>query len=336
MPILRRPLALAAVVHVLFAAAAAAQTVIVTHAPAGDKIEVILAGKPAGSGTVDPAGVATVSADLRAATGASQMDARVYVDVCSKLHRIIITERNQLPAAKEDGCDRREISGIFWVRPSNTLVINVGGPIPSMLLTRGKYDVNNPAPLKRAPLGLVLFGGGGLIKFSDFARTACGTVTDCTPDDSAGAFTIGAAYWILPWLAAEGTYIRPSSLTTTGAGGNFDFNTGFDTHVITAAGNVAIPIRAVRLYGKIGANFHRATTTTSQTADSLTQTIELNTEGWGTLFGGGLEGWIKPKFAIYFEAAFGSLKGKPRSQTVEGDVEQGFRYLLAGVRVHLF
>lgn len=333
---LRRPLTLAAVLHVVFAACAAAQTVIVTHAPPGDKIEVILAGKPAGSGTADAAGVATLPTDLQAATGAAQMDARVYVDVCSKLHRIIITERNQLPPAKEDGCDRREISGIFWVRPSNSLVINVGGPIPSMLLTKGKYDVNNPAPLKRAPTGFVLFGGGGLISFNDVANTQCGSVTDCSPDDSAGAFTAGAAYWILPWVAAEGAYIRPSKLTTTGAGSTFNFNTAFDAHIITAAGNIAIPIRAFRLYGKIGANFHRATTTTTQTAGSVTQIIELHTEGWGTLFGGGLEGWIKPAFAIYFEGAFGSLKGKPRPQTVEAHVDQGFKYLMAGVRVRLF
>jgi hypothetical protein len=324
------------VLHVVFAAAATAQTVIVTHAPPGDKIDVILAGKPAGSGTADSAGVATVSTDMRAAVGGAQMDARVYVDVCSKLHRVIIMERNQLPAAKEDGCDRREISGIFWVRPSNTLVINVGGPIPTMLLTRGKYDVNNPAPLKRAPLGLVLFGGGGLINFSDFGVAACGSVTDCTPDNSGGALTAGAAYWILPWLAAEGSYIRPSTLTTTGAGSNFDFNTVLDAHLLTVAGNVAIPIRAVRLYGKIGANFHRATTTTTQSSNSVTQIIELDTEGWGTLFGAGFEGWIKPAFAIYLDGAFGSMKGKSRSQMVEGDIDQGFKYAVAGIRVRLF
>ena len=67
-----RPLALAAVCQFLFASAAAAQTVIVTHAPPGDKIEVILAGKPAGSAIVDSSGVATVPINLQAATGAAQ------------------------------------------------------------------------------------------------------------------------------------------------------------------------------------------------------------------------------------------------------------------------
>lgn len=331
-----RPLALAAVLHVVFAAVAAAQTVIVTNAPTGDKVDVVLAGKPAGSATVDSTGLATVPIDLRAGTGASEMDARAYVDVCSKLHRILITERNQLPAAKEDGCDRREIAGIFWVRQVSTLVINVGGPIPTMLLTRGKYDVNDPSPVKRSPQGLVIFGGGGLIKFNDFATSACGTVTDCTRDDSGAAFTGGAAYWILPWLAAEGSYIRPSKLTTTGGGTGFDFNTVFDTHIITAAGNVGVPIGPVRIYGKVGATFHRTTTTTRQTAGAATQTIELKTEGWGSLFGAGLEGWIKPAFAIYAEGAFGSLKGKPTTKTVEGDIDDGFKYVMLGARVRLF
>ena len=331
-----RPLALAAACPVLFASAAAAQTVIVTHAPPGDKIEVVLVGKPAGSAVVDSSGVATVPINLQAATSAAQMDARVYVDVCSKLHRIVITERNQLPSAKEEGCDRREISGIFWVRPVNTLVINVGGPIPTMLLTRGKYNVSDPSPLKRAPLGFVVFGGGGLMKFSDVATFACGTVPDCSRDDSGIAFTAGGAYWILPWLAAEGSYIRPSKLTTTGSGTDFDFTTDFDAHVITAAANLGIPIKAVRLYGKIGGIFHRATRTTKQTAGTETQTTALKTQGWGPLFGGGLEGWVTPAFAIYFEAAFGSLKGKPTVRMVEGDLDEGFKSVMVGARVRLF
>lgn len=331
-----RPLGLAAVLHVVFTTVAAAQTVIITNAPPGDKIEVVLGGKPAGSGAVDSSGVATVPINLQTATGAGEMDARVYVDVCSKLHRILITERNQLPPPKQDGCDRREIAGIFWVRSVNTLVINVGGPIPTMLLTKGKYDVNNPSPVKRSPVGFVVFGGGGLIKFTEVARSACGTVADCRSDDSGSAFTGGAAYWILPWLAAEGSYIRPSELTTTGTGTGFEFTTGFDAHIVTAVANVGVSIKAARLYGKVGGVFHRSTTTTKQTAGPDTQTTALKTQGWGPFFGAGLEGWVKPAFAIYFEGAFGTLKGKPTVRTVEGDLDEGFRYGMIGVRVRLF
>ncbi len=331
-----RPLALAAAFHACLAAAAAAQTVIATHVPPGGKVDVVLNGKPAGSAAADASGVATLRFDLHDATGAMEMDARVYVDVCPQRHGIVIVERNQIASMKEEGCDRREIPGIFWVRQVSTLVVNVAGPIPTLLLTKGKYDVRNPSPPKRSPRGLVIFGGGGLSKIDEFVGSSCGTVTSCSGKGSGGAFTVGAAYWITPWLAAEGSYIRPSRRTASGNGDDFDFETTLDPHFVTAVGTVGIPIGPVRLYGQAGANFHRATTKTSQTSGSDTQTFELQTEGWGMLFGGGLEAWIKPAFAIYFNAAVGSMKGEATAHNVEGEVDQGFKYLMLGARVRLF
>ena len=54
------------------------------------------------------------------------------------------------------------------------------------------------------------------------------------------------------------------------------------------------------------------------------------------MFGGGFEGWIKPAFAIYVEAAFGTLKGNPTTETVEGKMDEGFKYFVVGARVKLF
>jgi hypothetical protein len=331
-----RPLALAAVLHLMFAAVGAAQTVIVTNAPAGQKVEVVLAGKPGGTATADRSGVATIPVNLQAATGAGEMDARVYVDVCGDVHRIVINERNQLPGTREESCERREISGIFWVRTVSTLVVNVGGAIPTMLLTRGKYDVNNPAPIRRAPVGLVVFGGGGLSSFDQLSASACGTVSDCTGDNGGGALTGGVAFWLLPWLGAEGSYIRPSELTTSGQGGDFDFSTSFDTHIFTAVANIGIPARAMRIYGKVGGVFSTSTTTTRQTSGEATQTNAIKTQGWGPVFGAGFEGWIKPRFAIYVEAAFGTLKGEPTDRSIEGDLDRGFKQVMVGARVRLF
>ena len=330
---LRRPLAVAALLFCLDAASAAAQTVIVTKAPPQDKIEVFVAGQPAGSGTVDSSGIATIPITLKPAT---QLDARVYDDVCPGLHRIHIVEKSGAPPARPDGCERREIVGIFWVRPVNTLVIDVGGPIPTLLLVRGKYNPLDPAPVRRAANGLVIFGGGGLQWFSEISRAACGTVTDCRQDHSAGAFTAGAAFWIRPWLAAEGSYIRPSKLNTAGGGADFDFTDTFDVHLFTALANVGIPVGGARIYGKVGANFHRAKIITTQTQGEDTQTNTLETEGWGPIYGGGFEGWIKPRFAVYIEAAFGKLKGSPTLSRVEGDLDEGFTYVFGGVRVKLF
>jgi hypothetical protein len=331
---LTRFLILGAALNLLAAAAVSAQTVIVTNAPPGDKVEVVFAGKPAGSAAVDPSRVATIP--ISPAAGAQEMDARVYVDVCSKLHRILVVERNQLPAAKDEGCDRREIPGIFWVRPVNTLVINMGGAIPTLLLVRGRYDVNNPAPIRRAPHGLVLFGGGGLIGFSEVARFACGTVTDCRQDGSGAIFTGGTGFWIRPWLGAEGSYLRPSKLTSAGGESDFDFTTTFDVHIFTVIANVGVPIGPARIYGKIGANFHSATTTTRQTQGEESQTIVLDTEGWGPVYGGGFEGWIKPRFAIYAEGLLGTLKGQPNERSIEGEVDEGLKYFVVGVKVKLF
>ena len=331
-----RRFVLAAILLPLLSVAAAAQTVIVTNAPVGDRIEVVVGGKPTGSVTVDATRTATIPASLQTAAGVSQMDARVYVDVCEKLHRIFITERNQLPPAREDGCDRREIPGIFWVRPANSLVVNVGGAIPTLLLVTGRYNPLNPAPVRRAPSGFVLFGGGGLIGFDEFAAAACGTVTDCRQDGAGAFFTAGTAFWIRPWLGAEGSYTRPSKLTTAGGESDFDFTTTLDVHIFNVVANIGVPAGPARVYGKIGANFHHAKSTTTQTAGGESQIIEIVTEGWGPVFGGGFEGWIKPAFAIYAEAAFGTLKGNPTTETVEGKMDEGFKYFVVGARVKLF
>ena len=83
----------------------------------------------------------------------------------------------------------------------------------------------------------------------------------------------------------------------------------------------------MRFYGKVGAVFHRATTTTTQTNDPVTvtvddepvtieggtQTFETTTEGWGWLFGGGAEAWLTRYVAIYGELDFARLQGNPTS-----------------------
>src|SRR5687768_4828383 len=116
-------LVLAASVLLAASTLAHAQTVIVRNAPIGDTIEVFVNETKSGSGTVAANGIARVPIDLRAATGATELDARVYVDVCSKMRRVYIVNRNIQAPAKADGCERREILGVFWVRQRSTLAI---------------------------------------------------------------------------------------------------------------------------------------------------------------------------------------------------------------------
>jgi hypothetical protein len=110
-----------------------------------------------------------------------------------------------------------------------------------------------------------------------------------------------------------------------GSGQTFRFNTFLTADVLTVAGKVGGPVGPVRLYGRAGGNFHRGTFGTTQTTDDTTitvdgvtvaipggtQTFELVTEGWGWLFGGGMEVWMRPSVAIYGEVTFAALKGNP-------------------------
>ena len=111
---------LAALVNVcLGAGVAAAQTVIVRKAPPGTRVEVAVNA----SANVDQAGDAKLPIDLPAAAGKPEIDANVFVDFCDTTRRVVIVERERLPPPADPSCTRRQISGVFWVRRVNTLVM---------------------------------------------------------------------------------------------------------------------------------------------------------------------------------------------------------------------
>ena len=121
--------------------------------------------------------------------------------------RVVIVERDRLPPAPEAGCTRRQISGVFWVRPVNTIVIDAGGANPTLLLIKGSYslDPDKPDRPRTASLGgLVVFGGGGFGAFRDVRALACGNVTPCGGHDSGLGYTAGATYWFGRFVGAEG------------------------------------------------------------------------------------------------------------------------------------
>ncbi len=137
-----RLLAIAAALNVTAGACiAAAQTVIVRHAPPGVNVELLLNDAVVATGTAGPAG--DVSLDLKMPEP-GEMDANVYVDVCEKMRRVLVVDRNRRPPPPPAGCERREISGLFLVRRVHTLVIDIGGLQPSMLLVKGKYTPPKP------------------------------------------------------------------------------------------------------------------------------------------------------------------------------------------------
>jgi hypothetical protein len=184
--------------------------------------------------------------------------------------------------------------------------------------------------------------------FSQASALACGDVASCIPDDSGPGYTFGAAYWFLPFLAAEATYVKPGETYASGAAPRYSFNSTLDADVLTLAGVAGIPAGPIRVYGKFGTTYHRATfSTTESVADSTitigdvtetisggTQTLAFRTSGWGWMFGGGLEAWLNRSFAVYGEVGWGAIKG-PDQDGGEAVMNDKLLTILFGARVHI-
>lgn len=331
-----RQLALGLLVAVAATATAHAQTVIVRNVPAGDAIEVFVNGTKSASGVADAAGNGQMTINLKAAGVAGDMDSRVYVDVCPKLRRIHVVDRNMQPAGKDEGCERREINGIFLVRPRSTLVVDAGALIPTLLLRQGRYDPTAGKIRVLAPKGLVIFGGGGIAQLDNPVRFSCGSVPDCDGDSAVIAVSAGADFWVTKWLAAEGSYMKPRKITTQGAGGFFKFTDTYDIHLVTVAAKVGLPVGRARIYGRGGGVFHSATTTSVTTIADVDQTLKLRTEGWSWITGGGIEVWTGRSFALFAEMSYGKVRGDAVGDNVEGTAVDTLMSLIGGFRVKIF
>jgi hypothetical protein len=136
-----RLLGLAAALNLTFGlATASAQRVMLRHAPAGTPVEIVLNTETVATGTVGEDGEVTIPFELPVKDGKAEIDANVFVDVCEKVRKVVIVDRNRAALPVAEGCDRREVSGLFWVRPVNTLVVDVAAATPTMLLINGKYS----------------------------------------------------------------------------------------------------------------------------------------------------------------------------------------------------
>jgi hypothetical protein len=345
------PLALAAALCVsMDVGVATAQTVIVRNAPPGSPVELVLNKATIASTSADLDGDATLPMNLPSGPGRNEIDASVYVDTCGALHRVLVVERDSAPPPEGPGCTRNAIGGVYLVRRITNLVVSLREPNPTVLLIQGSYSLRPAGPGKlwsRPPTGLVIFGGAGLAKSRDTVIVACGSVTPCSDNGWGGAYGVGAAYWILPFLAAEGAYLKPAQLKVNGSGENYRFSSFLDAELVTVAAKAGVPVRAARLYGQIGAGYHRATFGTTQTIDPVTVTVDgvtqtvaggtqsfqRKTAGWGLMFGGGVEVWVVRSFAVYGEAGRAQLKGK----TIEGapgSFADVLPSLLFGARIH--
>jgi hypothetical protein len=342
-------LVLAAVIDLIVGiGVSAAQTVIVKNAPPGSTVELVLNAAPVGSTAASSSGYTTLAVG-QSANSKPEIDALVFVDLCDNRRRVLIVERGLQAAPLEPECVRREITGLFVVRPISTLVVDVGGPIPTLLLRQGRFDpASGPRSWRPAPTGLVVFGGGSYTAFKDARAAVCGNVDNCSGADSGVGYTFGIAYWLLPFIAAEATYLKPANATAIGTGANYDFSNVVDADVLIVAGVAGLPVGPLRVYGKGGMTYHRALFATTETIDDSTITIdgvaqtipggtqklEFQTGGWGWMFGGGLEAWMNRTFAIYGEFGWVALKGKDLDGG-EGVMDDTLIQVLFGARVHL-
>ena len=330
-----RTLAVAAALNMVCAGVATAQTVLVRNAAAGDTVEVVLNGAPVGSRPVDAENAAKVPFALPADALQTGMDSRIYVDSCANIRRVHIVERNLIVPAAQEGCNRTEITGLYLVRRENTLVVNVAGALPTLLMVKGNFSLKPPTPAPPAPKGLIVYGGGGFANFADEIGLACGNVTECGGDDAVSAWTGGASYWITNWLGADVSYLKPSKPTAKGSGTDLTFNSDIDANVFLAGVKVGVPFSRLRIYGTGGANFHSATTRTVQTLAGDTHAIVVDSEGIGWQVGGGLEVWATKWFGLYAEFSRIALRGDALDET-KGEFKDNLSVAMLGGRIRIF
>jgi hypothetical protein len=323
---------------------AAAQRVMVRHAPAGAPVEVMLNATQAGTGTADESGDVTIPFTLPEKDGVSEIDANVFVDVCEKVRRVLIVEAARPAPPPAEGCDRREISGLFWVRRVNTIVIDLASPNPTLLLINGSYTPPRPRtpeeestgetpPHAPLPKGLMMFAAGGITAFEDALKLACGTAVTCSGDGSPYAYSFGATYWFTRNFGVEGSFLHPQKIEAKGGDG-YTFDTTLNADIWNILGKAGVQAGPVRLYGQGGLTYHQATHTTHETIGEATQTFELQTKGWSYVYGGGAEIWVKPRVAIFGELDFAKVKGDATDNS-EAKIDDKARSLLVGVRVHI-
>ncbi len=334
----------AALMTTLSAGVASAQTVMIRNAPHSASVEVMLNGKAVGTGTTDANGEVTVPL-IGTGIDKNGIDANIYLDVCDKLRRVQIVDRTKIVPAAADNCDRREISGLFWVRPVNTIVFDLAntdipGGAPSLLLVRGSYtykaprDEDEPRIWRALPTGLFVYGGAGLGKLTGAYDIGCGNAPNCGGTNSQlGAYTFGATFWLNRFVGVEGAYIKPRTTKVTG-GDTYSFTTTQKTDIFSVAGMGGLPVGPVRVYGKAGMAYHVGTNATTETIDVQTQAFGFKTHGWSYIWGGGVEVWAWKKIALYTDLGVVKVKGDANTGG-EAMLDDTVRYLFIGAKFSL-
>jgi hypothetical protein len=353
----RRSLALVAAIQVVIGGGVvSAQTVVVRNAPPNTTIEFVLNGSVTATATVGADGLATLPATKGALADRDMVDASVWVDECGSTRRVVVMNRVMQPPPG-DGCRRTQVQTLFLLQRVSTILVDLETVTPTMRLRQGPLPdewLRPPAPpgappvrISIAPRGAILFAGGENARFGDILGPACGDVTGCATGGRAFSFAGGLSFWFLQYVGAEAAYVRPRQMTAEGSGERFRFDNNVNGGVLVFSGKGGFPIGRVRLFGTLGAAYHRATFTTRQTIDEATiagtsqivpggtTTLQWRTQGWAPAFGGGVEVWLSSSIGIFGEVSRLGLKGSDEDSEAETDVTinaiiVGGRYRLGG------
>jgi hypothetical protein len=360
-----RPLVLAAALIVTMAAAATAQTVIVTRTPPGTAVELGVNATPIGNATSDAKGVASIPLNTlqprAAASGKTEMDVRVFVDVCEKKRNVWLTETGWQPPAIAAGCTRREMFGVFSLLQTTSIVVEAAeanqavwirqGPVPSAWLDPNA-QVETPRESNwEMATGLILFAGTGPVKYIWTDLVGCGTNNDvCTPNDWQMAYRTGVDFWLNRFVAVTGGYFKALEWQARGSGSGYRFKTTLTSDVATVGVKGGISISRVRVYLDVGGTYQRSNLQTTQSVNPITgsgtngetiivseggtQVFNMQTSGMNWYLAGGLEVWVKRNWGLYTEVGRMGLHGTPRAGG-EGGLEDTLGYAVTGIRLRV-
>jgi len=342
-----RRLAFALLLVSTFGTLASAQTVIVTHAPAGGTVEVVFNTGRVATATADADGQATLTFALPGIE--TEADVHVSTERCGDVRRVLLVERGLEGLPPSGPCDRRDFPDVFVVQKITTFVVDFANPLPAVHLRQGPAPpswLSDQASTSRfnlpdAPKGLIIGGGFGFSSAANWSDTVCGTNTaTCTTSAATKLLTASVAYWFAPVFGVEATYLHPGDDSASGSGtsgiNNFTFTSARKTQVGLLGGVAGIPLGGIRVVFRGGATYHEATMTTAETVASLgSQNFELKTAGWGWYGGGGVEIWLKSFLALYAEGGFVVLRGSALGNA-EGSMDDHLITGTGGVRLHLW
>src|SRR5581483_4813855 len=271
----------------------------------------------------------------------------VSTERCGDTRRVLLVERGVQGPPATGPCDRRDFPDVYVLQRQTTFVVDFTNAVPSVHLRQGPVPptwlsdkggvTTTRQRLAPAPKGLMVSAGIGLSQASDWNALACGTnTTACTNTSITRTLSGGASFWLTPNIGAEATYLRPLDLTASGNGTDYTFSSTRSTEVALLGGVVGGAIGGVRIYGRGGASFHRATLSTSETITANgTQNLELKTQGWSWYAGGGVEVWLKSFVAFYADGAVVQLRGGALGGA-DGAMDDQLITLSVGARLHLW